>query len=27
MRDAQPAITIYDLEGTIYKPAITINAK
>jgi hypothetical protein len=27
MRDAQPAITIYDLSATVYKPAITINAK
>ncbi|MBK0382873.1 SAVED domain-containing protein [Pedobacter sp. SD-b] len=27
MRDAQPAITIYDLSATIYKPTITINAK
>jgi hypothetical protein len=27
MRDAQPAITIYDLSVTIYKPTITINAK
>jgi hypothetical protein len=27
MRDAQPAITVYDRSGTIYKPALTVNAK
>jgi hypothetical protein len=27
MRDAQPALTIYDLIGSTYKPAITINKK
>lgn len=27
MRDAQPAITVYDRSGTIYKPALTINSK
>jgi hypothetical protein len=27
MRDAQPSITVYDLVGTIYRPAITINTK
>ncbi|MVN91482.1 SAVED domain-containing protein [Mucilaginibacter aquatilis] len=27
MRDAQPAIIVYDRSGTIYKPALTVNAK
>lgn len=27
MRDAQPAISVYDRSGTIYKPALTLNSK
>jgi len=27
MRDAQPAITVYDRSGTIYRPALTVNVK